>query len=164
VDIDIGRDAYFSYIVWQFVCQTKEKTEMYPSEKYSPCSGYILERQYPTPRSYRLMSNLCFMSTNVENVVAVRFSKHLTDNDPSVQIHSAYRPNHSTETTLLRVHNDLLCKAAQAQGCHTSATRSIGSIRYDRSHNHVKPPKRSVWNNCNMPCMMWVVFSEPKSV
>ena len=49
------------------------------------------------------------MSKIVEKVVVVRVSKHLTDNDLYEQIHSAYRPNHSTETTLLRVRNDLLC-------------------------------------------------------
>ena len=75
---------------------------------------------------------------------------------------TAYRPNHSTETALLRVRNDLLY-TRWAQGCHTSATRYIGSIRYDRSHNHVHPPQRPVWNNCNMSCMVWVAFGKPKS-
>ena len=51
----------------------------------------------------------------------------------------------------------------RTQGCHTSATRSFGSIRYDRSHNHVNLPRRSVCNNCNMFCMIWVVFVEPTS-
>ena len=49
------------------------------------------------------------MSKIVEKVVAVRFSKHLSDNDLYEQMQSAYLLNHSTETALLRVRNDLLC-------------------------------------------------------
>ena len=49
------------------------------------------------------------MSKIVEKVVAVRFSKHLADNDLYEQMQSAYRPNHSAETALLRVRSDLLC-------------------------------------------------------
>ena len=59
-------------------------------------------------KNYRPVSNLCFVSKIVEKVVNVRLSKHLSDNDLYEQMQPAYRPNHSTQTALLRVPNDLL--------------------------------------------------------
>ena len=99
--------------------------------------------------NYRPVSNLCFVSKIIEKVVAVRFSKHLTDNDLYEQMQFAYHPNHSRVSTAESTLDECI------KGCHTSATRSIGSIQYDRSHNHVNPPQRSVWNNCNMSCIVW---------
>ena len=55
------------------------------------------------------MSNLCFVSKIIEKVIAVRFSKHLSDNYLYEQMQSAYHPNHNAEAALLRVRNDLLC-------------------------------------------------------
>ena len=96
-----------------------------------------------------------FCVQNVEKVVVVHFSKHLSDNDLFELMQAAYRPNHSTETARTADSTQWFARYTRwAQGCHTSSTRSIGSIWYDRSHNHVNQPQRSVWNNCNMSCMV----------
>ena len=60
-------------------------------------------------KTCRPVSNLSFVSKIVEKVVAVRFSKHLSDNDLYKKMLSPYSPNYSTETALLRVRNYLLC-------------------------------------------------------
>ena len=60
-------------------------------------------------KNYLSVLNLCFVSKLVEKVIAVRFSKRLSDNDLYELMQSACCPNKSTETALLRVRNDLLC-------------------------------------------------------
>lgn len=63
----------------------------------------------PILRNYRPVSNLAFLSKVLERVVAGQLKKHLEDNNLCDIFQSAYRAGHSTETALLRVHNDLLC-------------------------------------------------------
>ena len=58
--------------------------------------------------NFRPISNLKFISKLVEKSVAVQLTKHL---DETFQ--SAYKEFHSTETALLRVHNDILCSLDQ---------------------------------------------------
>ena len=56
--------------------------------------------------NYRLVSNLAFISKVTEKVVASRLNHHLMVNNLQEPFQSAYRMNHSTETAMLRVHNN----------------------------------------------------------
>ena len=58
--------------------------------------------------NFRLISNLNFISKILEKVVASRIQSHLSSNSLSSSFQSAYRIFHSTETTLLKIHNDLI--------------------------------------------------------
>ena len=58
--------------------------------------------------NFRPISNLNFISKIHEKVVASRIQSHLSSNSLSSSFQSAYRIFHSTETTLLKIHNDLI--------------------------------------------------------
>jgi hypothetical protein len=59
-------------------------------------------------KNYRPVSNLSFISKIVERCVAKQLTEHLDINDLHGRKQSAYRKNHSTETAIIRVTNDLL--------------------------------------------------------
>ena len=58
--------------------------------------------------NYRPISDLKVISKIIEKVVAVRLQKYLEANQLNEPRQSAYKPFHSCETALVRVHNDIL--------------------------------------------------------
>lgn len=59
--------------------------------------------------NYRPVSNLTFLSKIIERAVLLRLTDHLSLNNILDSRQSAYRQYYSTETALLRVHNDIIC-------------------------------------------------------
>jgi hypothetical protein len=59
-------------------------------------------------KNYRPVSNLPFLSKILEKVIEKRLNDHITQNALSDSLQSAYRQNHSTETALLKVQNDIV--------------------------------------------------------
>ncbi len=59
-------------------------------------------------KNYRPVSNLSFISKLLERVVATRINAHIDRSHTNNPFQSAYKKHHSTETALLRIHNDTL--------------------------------------------------------
>lgn len=58
--------------------------------------------------NYRPVSNLPYLSKCLERVVAKDLQHYLIDNNLYDVMQSAYRPHHSTETSMLKIFNDVL--------------------------------------------------------
>ncbi len=68
-----------------------------------------------TFKNYRPVSNLPFVSKVLERVVAKQLNDYLSVNNLHESMQSAYKKFHSTETALIKVHNDILW-AMERQG------------------------------------------------
>ena len=58
--------------------------------------------------NYRPISNVPFLGKIIERAVLLQLQRYLDENNLETVIQSAYKQNHSTETALIRVQNDIL--------------------------------------------------------
>ena len=63
--------------------------------------------------SYRPIFNLSFVSKLLERIIDSRITEHADLNKLFSPVQSAYRKHHSTETALVRIHNDLVTSIDQ---------------------------------------------------
>jgi len=68
-------------------------------------------------KNFRPVSNLPFISKILEKVVLKQLNDHKLANNLHEKFQSAYRKNHSTETALLRITNNLLQSMDKKQCC-----------------------------------------------
>jgi len=71
-------------------------------------------------KNYRPVSNLSFLSKCIERIVVAQLNEYLSSHDLFAKCQSAYRANHSPETALLRVHNDIMLALNDKKRCNSS--------------------------------------------
>ena len=84
---------------------------MFPSQFKQAIVTPLLKKHSLPPvdlSSYRPISNLSFLSKVTERVIHNRLLAHLESFPSLSSFQSAYKKLHSTETALLKIHNDLL--------------------------------------------------------
>ena len=59
-------------------------------------------------KNYHPVSNLDLLAKIIEKTISTHLAVHMNDSNLHEKMQSAYKPNHSTETALIRVQNDIL--------------------------------------------------------
>ncbi|XP_068713603.1 uncharacterized protein [Montipora foliosa] len=91
------------------VPMTVELDEVPPAEaSFSEFESLSDDEVYMFSICFRPVSNLPYISKLSERAAACQLTQYMTDNDLHSVFQSAYKPNHSTETALLKVKNDIL--------------------------------------------------------
>ena len=67
-------------------------------------------------KNYRPVSNIPYLSKIIEKAIIAQLTLHMVNNDLVEPLQSAYRPNHSTKTALLRIQNDFLLDLDNRRG------------------------------------------------
>ena len=80
-------------------------------------------------KHYRPVSNLNFLSKTIKKVVASHLNSHINSSHTSNDYQFAYRTFHSTETALLKIHNDKL--SSMEDGRVTALTLHDLSAAFD---------------------------------
>ena len=91
--------------------------------------------------SYRPVANLTFLSKIMERAAVSQMHQYLTLNNLNGRMQSAYRKNHSCETALLRVHNDLLLaldSGEEAVLILLDFSAAFETIRHDIPHHRLQ--------------------------
>ena len=104
-------------------------------------------------KNYRPVTNLSFISKIIEKVVSNRLQAYINSNKLNNPMQSAYRKSHSTETALLRVHNDI--SVSLDKGHVTALTLLDLSAAFDTSDHNTLTNKLAEWYGASGMALAW---------
>jgi len=93
------------------MCNTSIQHQTFPSSHKNAIVNPLLKKSTLNPNdlaSYRPISNLSFVSKTLERLINNRLSTHMDSQSMLPSTQSGYRTNYSTETALVRIHNDIV--------------------------------------------------------
>ena len=104
--------------------------------------------------NYRPISHLSFLSKLTERVVKQRLTHHLSSNGLLNSFQSAYTKHHSTETTLLSVHDHII--KAMSQQKITALCLLDLSAAFDTIDHSILVHRLSSWFGLNGTVLSWL--------
>ena len=104
-------------------------------------------------KNYRPVSNLSFLSKILEKVLASRLNPHINSSHTSNDCQSAYRTFHSTETALLKIHNDIL--SSMDDGRVTALTLLDLSATFDTIDHTILLRRLGNWFGVSGKALDW---------
>ena len=104
-------------------------------------------------KNYWPVSNLSFLSKIIEKVVASRLNSHINSSHTSNDYQSAYRKFHSTETALLKIHNDIL--SSMDDGRVTALTLLDLSAAFDTIDHTILLRRLGNWFGVSGKALDW---------
>ena len=104
-------------------------------------------------KNYRPVSNLSFISKIIEKVVSNRLQAHINSNKLNNPMQSAYRKSHSTDTALLRVHNDI--SVSLDKGHVTALTLLDLSAAFDTIDHNTLTNRLAEWYGVSGMALAW---------
>ena len=116
----------------------------------------LLEKTYVPKnelKKYRPVSNLNLIYKILEKVVANWLQAHMNNNHLVNPLQSAYRKHHSTESALLKVHNDIII--SMDQGEVTALTLLDLSAAFDTIDHATLTNRLSDWYGISGQAQIW---------
>jgi hypothetical protein len=104
--------------------------------------------------NYRPISHLSFLSKLTERVVKLRLTHHLSSNGLLNSFQSAYTKHHSTESTLLSVHDHII--KAMSQQKITALCLLDLSAAFDTIDHSILVHRLSSWFGLNGTVLSWL--------
>jgi len=98
------------------MCNASISQNKFPRSQKSATVRPLLKKSNLNPmdlNSYCPISNLSFVSKLLEHTIDSRLTQHADKHNLFSPVQSAYRKHHSTETALVKIHNDLVISIDQ---------------------------------------------------
>ena len=107
-------------------------------------------------KNYRPVSNLSFISEILEKIVANRLQADIKNNHLCNPLQSAYRKHHSTESALLKVHNDISISIDKSEV--TALTLLDLSAAFDTIDHATLTDRLSDWYGISGQAQIWFSY------